>query len=84
MACGLPVLVSRLCGSGFEMVDEGHNGFRFDPYDSAALSELMARMSSLTSSEYQQMSRRSEEIVSHFAPELWAKELVECINTIAS
>ena len=41
MACGLPVLVSKRCGCAADLVNEGANGFTFDPYDIARLAELM-------------------------------------------
>jgi glycosyltransferase involved in cell wall biosynthesis len=41
MAAGLPVLVSRACGSA-ELIVEGENGFTFDPGDAGALAQLIA------------------------------------------
>lgn len=42
MASGLPVLVSRRCGCAADLVDEGRNGFTFDPADVDTLSEQMS------------------------------------------
>ena len=44
MASGLPVLVSRICGCASELVEEGFNGFTFDPLDIEGLSRLMVKM----------------------------------------
>jgi 1,2-diacylglycerol 3-alpha-glucosyltransferase len=83
MACGLPVLVSRLCGSGFDLVDEGQNGYRFDPYDTLALANLMSKISSLSSLEHRRMSIHSQKIVASFCPEVWATKLTECVEFTA-
>jgi len=45
MCAGIPVLVSELCGSS-ELVVDGENGFRFDPYDTEGLATLMADVAS--------------------------------------
>jgi glycosyltransferase involved in cell wall biosynthesis len=41
MACGLPVIVSSRCGCATELVQEGVNGFLFDPYDIGQLTSCM-------------------------------------------
>jgi glycosyltransferase involved in cell wall biosynthesis len=45
MACGLPVLVSDRCGCVEELVQEGINGFRFDPTDPGELARRMGQLS---------------------------------------
>ena len=45
MASGLPVLVSNRCGCARDLVQEGHNGFTFDPADTEQLARLMCRLS---------------------------------------
>ena len=46
MASGLPVLVSNRCGCAQNMVQEGVNGYTFDPYDPKRMAEMMSRISS--------------------------------------
>jgi glycosyltransferase involved in cell wall biosynthesis len=46
MAARLPVLVSRACGCTPDLVQDGVNGFTFDPYDVKALAQLLGNMSS--------------------------------------
>jgi glycosyltransferase involved in cell wall biosynthesis len=41
MASGLPVLVSNRCGCAGDLVQEGVNGFTFDPYNIEQLAEQM-------------------------------------------
>jgi 1,2-diacylglycerol 3-alpha-glucosyltransferase len=45
MASGLPVLVSNRCGCATDLVQEGRNGFTFDPYNVAQLAQLMLKIS---------------------------------------
>jgi glycosyltransferase involved in cell wall biosynthesis len=45
MASGLPVLVSNRCGCAADLVQEGRNGFTFDPYNVEQLAELMVKIS---------------------------------------
>lgn len=83
MACGLPVLVSKVCGCLPELVVEGDNGFCFEPADTASLAALMGRLTSLDDASRQRMGERSREIVARFTPRIWADNLATCIRTIA-
>jgi 1,2-diacylglycerol 3-alpha-glucosyltransferase len=82
MACGLPVLVSKLCGCAFDLVKNGINGFVFDPHDITTLADLLGRMSSLDEAARQGMSKSSLEIISAFTPQIWAENLARCITTV--
>jgi len=81
MAAGLPVLVSDRCGCAPELVQEGGNGFTFDPYNVEALAQLMVRISTMEEGQREIMGRRSIEIISNWGPERFAKELREAIKT---
>jgi 1,2-diacylglycerol 3-alpha-glucosyltransferase len=80
MASGLPVLVSKRCGCAADLVEEGSNGFLFDPCDEAALSQHLQWMSSLSSQRRDEMGQRSREIVSQYSPENFANEVVRSIG----
>jgi glycosyltransferase involved in cell wall biosynthesis len=43
MACGVPVIVSNRVGSHFDLVQEGVNGFSFDPGRVGDLADLLGR-----------------------------------------
>ena len=45
MASGLPVLVSNRCGCAQDLVQEGVNGFTFDPFNIEQLASLMLKIS---------------------------------------
>jgi len=52
IACGLPVLVSQGCGAAADLVENGQNGFVFDPLDGedfAAKIDLLAHEIDLAS-----------------------------------
>jgi 1,2-diacylglycerol 3-alpha-glucosyltransferase len=47
MASGLPVLVSNRCGCAPDLVQDGVNGFTFDPYNVEQLAQLMLKISAM-------------------------------------
>ena len=68
MACGKSVLCSKYNGAWPELIDQGANGWLFDPLQvesvTACLAELVACRAELA-----QMGQRSLEIVANFSPE---------------
>jgi glycosyltransferase involved in cell wall biosynthesis len=79
MAAGLPVLVSRACGCAPDLVQEGINGFTFDPYDVDGLARLMVRMSS-GEVDLQAMGRASRKIIADWTPEVFAENLFKALE----
>lgn len=80
MAAGLPVLVSNRCGCAPELVEEGRNGFTFDPYNVEELAGLMLRISALSEEQVWAMGERSREIISRWTPETFAESLVKAVE----
>ena len=76
MASGLPVLVSERCGCAPDVVENGRNGFTFDPYDVGALAKLMVKMSS-DDCDRAAMGRASREIISRWTPNTFAEGLAQ-------
>jgi glycosyltransferase involved in cell wall biosynthesis len=74
MAAGLPVLVSRSAGCSQELVEEGVNGYTFDPSDPNNLAQLMIRMS--TSADLASMGRESERMITLWGPPRFAEGLM--------
>jgi len=74
MAAGLPVIVSERCGCAPDLVEEGRNGFTFDPYDPAALAELMERVAH-GDVDREEMGAASQEIIGDWGPERFATGL---------
>jgi glycosyltransferase involved in cell wall biosynthesis len=74
MAAGLPVLVSDRCGSAADLVQDGHNGFLFNPYDVDQLAATMRKVAA-NGTDRAEMGRRSQEIVASCPPERFAAGL---------
>jgi len=86
MASGLPVLVSNRCGCAPDLVQEGVNGFTFDPYDVEQIAELMLKLSTLNS-QLSTMGRASERIIANWGPERFAQGLkaaAECAMAVGA
>lgn len=79
MAAGLPVLVSTGAGCSLDLVEEGANGFLFEPYDSEALAD---RLVSLTAApeRHDRMGRRSREIIARYTPGTFADGLWSAVQ----
>lgn len=75
MAAGLPVIVSDKCGCVDDLVEEGANGFLFDPHDSGAFVRCLTRMAALPERDRARMGRRSTEIIARYTPERCAAEV---------
>ena len=79
MASGLPVLVSRACGCASELVQEGVNGFTFDPLDREGLARLMLKMSS-QEADLKAMGEASQRIIADWSPEVFARNLFKAVQ----
>jgi 1,2-diacylglycerol 3-alpha-glucosyltransferase len=74
-ASGLPVLVSNRCGCATDLVQEGVNGFIFDPRNIEQLAQLMLKVSAraFPLSSFGDASRR---IIADWSPERFASGLL--------
>ncbi len=79
MACGLPVIVSRTAGCAEDLVEDGCNGYLFDPHSP---SELVGHLHSITAEPEKalQMGRRSIEIISRWGCDNFAKHAIQSVN----
>ena len=64
MASGLPVLVSNRCGCAADLVQEGVNGFTFDPFNVEQLAQLMFQISAFQPFRLSAFGSASREIIS--------------------
>ena len=76
MASHLPVLVSKGCGAGRALVEEGENGWTFEVGSADALSQLMFRMSEMPADRLQTMGSRSKEIIDRWSLDTFADSLI--------
>lgn len=79
MAAGLPVLVSQTCGCAADLIEEGDNGFTFDPQDPETLTSLMLWMTA-EQPRLASMGQTSQKIIQRFAPVTFAQNLVLAVS----
>jgi glycosyltransferase involved in cell wall biosynthesis len=75
MASGLPVLVSNRCGCASDLVQQGQNGFTFDPDDVESVAGIMQRISNMETETREALGRESERIVAEWSPKRFADGL---------
>jgi 1,2-diacylglycerol 3-alpha-glucosyltransferase len=75
MASSLPVLVSNRCGCASDLVQDGVNGFTFDPYDVEELAGLMLKLSS-GECDLAAMGEASRAIIADWGTENFAANLM--------
>lgn len=68
MASGLPILTSYKVGAAKTLLEEGVNGFSFDPFEKFSISRAMIKFSSLSNLEQDIMRKASREILEHKYP----------------
>lgn len=81
MASGLPVLVSNRCGCAADLVEDGSNGFLFDPEDTDEITNAMERISS-GKADLVKMGEKSRERIAGFNPRDFARRTVQHINLL--
>ena len=79
MASGLPVLVSDRCGCAPDLVEEGRNGYIFDPYDPSTLADRMYEMAH-GAEDRAAMAAASQEIIAQWGPERFAQGLRRAVE----
>jgi len=82
MAAGLPVLVSRRCGCAYDLVEEGTNGWTFNPHDVEELAGLMITMTKLDPARLAEMGIASQRRIQCFGPERFAEGLLRAIEAV--
>jgi len=80
MASGLPVIVSKGCGCAKTLVQEGENGWTFEPGDVETLTKLMLQVSSISQDKVKQMGKRSEEIIADWSLDRFVEGVLEAIQ----
>jgi glycosyltransferase involved in cell wall biosynthesis len=79
MASSLPVIVSSRCGCADDLVEDGGNGYVFDPDHEMELAARMALMLRAGDARRRSMGGRSLEIISRYSPERWAEEVARIV-----
>jgi len=81
MIYGLPVIVSKRCGSYYDLVKEGVNGFGFDPFNQKELQEIMLKFIN-KEVDMKKMGEESKNIIKDYTPENAAKQMLTGIKKL--
>lgn len=80
MSCGLPVLCGRICDNA-DIVQEGINGFLFDPCSVDDMINAITRFVELDNKTIQEMEQKSRELaLSLFSSDLFVKKYRDIIE----
>ena len=79
MASGLPILTTSVAGAGQELVEDGVNGYKFDPLDVGRLARLMLAMTNLGQKKLAEMGKKSREKITAYSPEYFAENIIKAI-----
>jgi glycosyltransferase involved in cell wall biosynthesis len=80
MSASLPVIVSSHCGCVEDLVEDGVNGFVFDPHDARALAALLEKASN--SPALAAMGDHSQGRIQAFSPRRYAERLAAFLAQI--
>ncbi len=80
MAAGLPVLVSQQCGCAEDLVEEGRNGYTFDPSSTVALTERLLSISQLSPKAREAMGSTSAHLISAYTPQHFGQEIAHLLS----
>ena len=79
-ALGLPILASELCGSSYDLVHEGYNGFKFNPYNKMSIKTAFENFISLSAEAKRELSSNSIKISKKITHENWNQSILSIIN----
>jgi glycosyltransferase involved in cell wall biosynthesis len=78
-SAGLLVLASEPVGSAVHLVQSNYNGYIFGKRDAEGLASLMTRVSRMSDSRLDAMSRASHLLSEQYSPERWADTLLDSL-----
>jgi glycosyltransferase involved in cell wall biosynthesis len=84
MASGLPILSSKNVGAAEELLQEGANGFSFDPTNVEELAAVLKRMAEFPRPEREAMGSASKSIISNWGPERFSQGSQEAVRAATS
>lgn len=79
-AAGLPILCSETVGACAELVQNGVNGFSFNPSDRQDMTRALLAIHQLTPQARLQMGMMSQELVADYGPQQFAQGLISAVE----
>jgi 1,2-diacylglycerol 3-alpha-glucosyltransferase len=83
MAARLPIIVSNRCGCADDLVQDGINGFVFEPDRQGELADILWRTARLSPELRDLMGRQSQELISRYSARHWAEEVFRLVCTVS-
>lgn len=81
MASSLPVVVSNRSGCGPDLVHEGVNGYKFDPFNVEDMALAMLKVWKQDEDELRRMGLESTRIIADWGTERFAQGLTDAVET---
>jgi glycosyltransferase involved in cell wall biosynthesis len=75
-AAGFPLICSTGVGAASEFLQDGQNGFTFNPQKKAGLKDIFIRVMDMRTEELNCMGRISHELAQKVTPEIWADTIL--------
>lgn len=72
MASGIPVLASEVCGSAIELIKDGFNGYKFNPYETESITSSLVMFDKLMDSDKKVLSINAQLTISKYGVEKFA------------
>ena len=80
MSCGLLVICSNVCDNPY-IVENGDNGYLFNPYDSTDMADAIERLLAMSNEEYSAMSiKNRERSISLFSKNTFVGKYIELLK----
>ncbi len=83
MACGLPMGVSRTVGAASDLVQDGVNGFKFDPTEAADIEKALSRLAA-NPEDRERMAACSRDIIQGWTPKHFAENFWAAVSVVRS
>ena len=84
MAAGLPVLVSKECGCSQTLVNEGINGWTFNPAHAVEISGAIGKLDNLTQEQWDKMSLASTSIIKDWGLSRFTKGVLDALIFVST
>ncbi len=77
---GKPLLLSNAVGAKQDLLEEGMNGYSFDPTSSSELKKILLTIFHSSQEELQHMGNKSSEMASKFSSDYWVSQFTKMLE----
>ena len=79
-SAGIPLVISNVCGAGTTFVEDGVNGYFFNPFDEADLESKLDKAIQSSDHALKWMGRRSYDLSHKITPRKWADTAIQILS----